>query len=83
MILSLFLPKLFDFQTPYPDFNLNGLNDYAHSKNVLLLMHHENSISKHNYEFHLETAYQLMNKYGYTSVKSGYEGNIIRCGEYH
>ena len=46
-------------------------------------MHHETSFSKHIYEFHLETACQLMNKYGYTSEKSGYEGNIIRCGEYH
>ena len=74
---------VFDFQTPYPDFDLKGLNDYAHSKNVRLMMHHETSASTRNYERHLEAAYQLMNEYGYTSVKSGYVGNIIPRGEYH
>ena len=74
---------VFDFQTPYPDFDLKGLNEYAHSKGVRLQMHHETSASTRNYERHLEAAYQLMNKYGYTSVKSGYVGNIIPRGEYH
>ena len=74
---------VFDFQTPYPDFDLKGLNDYAHSKGVHLQMHHETSASTRNYERHLEAAYQLMNKYGYTAVKSGYVGDIIPRGEYH
>jgi len=74
---------VFDFQTPYPDFDLKGLNDYAHSKGVRLQMHHETSASTRNYERHLEAAYNLMNKYGYNSVKSGYVGNIIPRGEYH
>ena len=56
---------VFDFQTPYPDFDLKGLNDYAHSKGVRLQMHHETSASTRNYERHLEAAYQLMNKYDY------------------
>ncbi|MBQ5979477.1 MAG: glycoside hydrolase family 97 protein [Bacteroidales bacterium] len=74
---------VFDFQTPYPDFDLDGLNEYAHSKGVQLMMHHETSASTRNYERHLEAAYDLMNKYGYNSVKSGYVGNIIPRGEYH
>ena len=74
---------VFDFQTPYPDFDLKGLNDYAHSKGVRLQMHHETSASTRNYERHLEAAYNLMNKYGYTAVKSGYVGDIIPRGEYH
>ena len=74
---------VFDFQTPYPDFDLDGLNEYAHSKGVQLMMHHETSASTRNYERHLEAAYALMNKYGYNSVKSGYVGNIIPRGEYH
>ena len=74
---------VFDFQTPYPDFDLIGLNEYAHSKGIRLQMHHETSASTRNYERHLEAAYQLMNKYGYKSVKSGYVGNIIPRGEYH
>ena len=74
---------VFDYQTPYPDFDLVGLNEYAHSKGVRLQMHHETSASTRNYERHLEAAYQLMNKYGYTSVKSGYVGNIIPRGEHH
>ena len=74
---------VFDFQTPYPDFDIKALNDYAHSKGVSLQMHHETSASTRNYERHLEAAYQLMNKYGYTAVKSGYVGNIIPRGEYH
>ena len=74
---------VFDFQTPYPDFDLQGLNDYAHEKGVRLLMHHETSASTRNYERHLEAAYTLMNRYGYNSVKSGYVGDIIPRGEHH
>ena len=74
---------VFDFVTPYPDFDLKGLNAYAHSKGVKLMMHHETSASLRNYERHMEKAYQLMNDYGYNSVKSGYVGSIIPRGEYH
>ncbi len=74
---------VFDFVTPYPDFDIKALNDYAHSKGVRLMMHHETSASVRNYERHMEAAYSLMNKYGYNSVKSGYVGNIIPRGEHH
>ena len=74
---------VFDFVTPYPDFAIKALNDYAHSKGVRLMMHHETSASVRNYERHMEAAYSLMNKYGYNSVKSGYVGNIIPRGEHH
>ena len=74
---------VFDFQTPYPDFDIKALNEYAHSKGVSLQMHHETSASIRNYERHMEAAYDLMNKYGYTAVKSGYVGNIIPRGEHH
>lgn len=74
---------VFDFVTPYPDFDIKALNDYAHSKGVRIMMHHETSASVRNYERHLEDAYNLMNKYGYNSVKSGYVGNIIPRGEHH
>ena len=74
---------VFDFVTPYPDFDIKMLNEYAHSKGMRLMMHHETSSSARNYERHLEAAYQLMNKYGYNSVKSGYVGNIIPRGEHH
>ena len=74
---------VFDFVTPYPDFDLKALNEYAHSKGVKLMMHHETSASIRNYERHMEEAYQLMNKYGYNAVKSGYVGNIIPRGEHH
>lgn len=74
---------VFDFQTPYPDFDIKMLNEYAHSKGVRLMMHHETSGSIRNYERHLEAAYQLMDKYGYNSVKSGYVGNMIPRGEHH
>ena len=74
---------VFDFVTPYPDFDIKMLNDYAHSKGMRLMMHHETSSSIRNYERHLEAAYDLMDKYGYNSVKSGYVGNIIPRGEYH
>ncbi len=74
---------VFDFVTPYPDFDIKALNDYAHSKGVKLMMHHETSSSVRNYERHLDAAYDLMNKYGYNSVKSGYVGDIIPRGEHH
>lgn len=74
---------VFDFVTPYPDFDIQALNDYAHSKGVRLMMHHETSASIRNYERHLEAAYDLMDRYGYNAVKSGYVGNIIPRGEHH
>ncbi len=74
---------VFDFTTPYPDFDLKALNDYAHSKGVKLMMHHETSSSVVNYERHLEKAYTLMNQYGYDAVKSGYVGDIIPRGDHH
>lgn len=74
---------VFDFVTPYPDFDIKELNDYAHSKGVKLMMHHETSGSTINYERHLEAAYNLMNKYGYDAVKSGYVGDILPQGEHH
>ena len=74
---------VFDFVTPYPDFDLKMLNDYAHSKGVKLMMHHETSSSVMNYERWMEKAYTLMNKYGYDAVKSGYVGDIIPRGEHH
>ena len=74
---------VFDFVTPYPDFDIDMLNEYAHSKGVKLMMHHETSASVRNYERHMEQAYNLMNKYGYNAVKSGYVGNMIPRGEHH
>ena len=74
---------VFDFVTPYPDFDIKALNDYAHSKGVKLMMHHETSSSTLNYERHLESAFNLMNKYGYDAVKTGYVGDIIPRGDYH
>ncbi len=74
---------VFDFVTPYPDFDLPALNAYAHSKGIRLVMHHESSSSTVNYERHMEKAYELMNQYGYDAVKSGYVGNIIPYGEHH
>ncbi len=74
---------VFDFQTPYPDFDLQMLNDYAHAKGVKLLMHHETSSSTQNYERHLEDAFNLMNHYGYDAVKTGYVGDIIPRGDHH
>ena len=74
---------VFDFVTPYPDFDLKGLNEYAHSKGVKLMMHHETSSSTQNYERHMEEAYNLMNKYGYDAVKTGYVGDIIPRGDHH
>lgn len=74
---------VFDFVTPYPDFDIKALNDYAHSKGVRLMMHHETSSSALNYERHLEDAFRLMNKHGYDAVKTGYVGDIIPRGEHH
>lgn len=74
---------VFDFKTPYPDFDLIQLRDYAKSKGVELMMHHETSGSVRNYERHLDEAYQFMVDNGYNSVKSGYVGDIIPRGETH
>lgn len=74
---------VFDFVTPYPDFDIDYLNKYAHEKGVKLMMHHETSSSTQNYERHLEAAFNLMNKYGYDAVKTGYVGDIIPRGEHH
>lgn len=74
---------VFDFVSPYPDFDVKMLNDYAHSKGVRLMMHHETSASVRNYERHLDKAYQFMVDNGYNAVKSGYVGNIIPRGEHH
>ena len=74
---------VFDFLTPYPDFDLPALNAYAHSKGLRLIMHHESSSSTVNYERWMEQAYELMNLYGYDAVKSGYVGDIIPYGEHH
>ena len=74
---------VFDFVTPYPDFDVDMLNEYAASKGVKLMMHHETSGSVRNYERHLDQAYQFMVDHGYNSVKSGYVGDIIPRGEYH
>lgn len=74
---------VFDFTTPYPDFDVIDLNSYAASKGVELMMHHETSSSVRNYERHMDKAYQFMKKHGYNSVKSGYVGDIIPRGEHH
>ena len=74
---------VFDFLTPYPDFDLPALNKYAHEKGIRLIMHHESSASTVNYERWMEKAYNLMNQYGYDAVKSGYVGTIIPFGEGH
>ncbi len=74
---------VFDFVTPYPDFDIDMLNKYANQKGIKLMMHHETSGSARNYERHMEKAYDLMNKYGYNAVKSGYVGNMLPRGEHH
>ena len=74
---------VFDFLTPYPDFDLPALNKYAHEKGIRLIMHHESSASTVNYERWMEKAYNLMNQYGYDAVKSGYVGTIIPFAEGH
>ena len=74
---------VFDFVTAYPDFDVVGLRDYAKSKGVKIMMHHETSGAVRNYERHLDKAYKFMNDNGYTSVKSGYVGDIVPRGDYH
>ncbi|NML64873.1 glycoside hydrolase family 97 protein [Hymenobacter sp. RP-2-7] len=74
---------VFDFVTPYPDFDVPELHRYAASKGVKIIMHHETSSSVRNYERHMEQAYQFMNDNGYDAVKSGYVGNILPRGEHH
>ena len=74
---------VFDFVTPYPDFDVESIQSYAAAKGVEMMMHHETSGSVRNYERHLDTAYQFMVNHGYGSVKSGYVGDIIPRGEYH
>ncbi len=74
---------VFDFLTPYPDFDIDEVHRYAKSKGVKMVMHHESSSSIRNYERHMDKAYQLMNKYDYPAVKSGYVGDIVPRGENH
>lgn len=74
---------VFDFLTPYPDFDMEEIKNYAKSKGIELMMHHETSSSVRNYERHMDAAYKFMNDNGYNSVKSGYVGNIIPRGEHH
>ncbi len=74
---------VFDFVTPYPDFNLTELRDYAKSKNIKLIMHHETSGSTRNYERHLDVAFKFMNDNNYEAVKTGYVGPILPKGFYH
>ncbi|PHK03024.1 alpha-glucosidase, partial [Nostoc linckia z13] len=74
---------VFDFVTPYPDFNVTEIRDYAKAKGVKMIMHHETSSSVRNYERHLDTAYKFMKANGYDAVKSGYVGDILPRGENH
>lgn len=74
---------VFDFVTPYPDFDVQEIHRYAASKGIKMMMHHETSASVRNYERHMDQAYRFMVDNGYTSVKSGYVGDIIPRGEYH
>lgn len=74
---------VFDFVTPYPDFNVAELRDYANSKGVKMMMHHETSSSVRNYERHLDTAFQFMKANNYDAVKTGYVGDIVPIGNYH
>ncbi|GEP50815.1 alpha-glucosidase [Flavobacterium noncentrifugens] len=75
--------EVFDFVTPYPDFDIKAISEYAKSKNVKMIMHHETSGSVANYERHMDRAFENMVKYGYPAVKSGYVGRIIPRGEFH
>jgi len=75
--------EVFDFVTPYPDFDIAAISAYAKSKNVKMIMHHETSGSVANYERHLDRAFENMVKYNYPAVKSGYVGKIIPRGEFH
>lgn len=74
---------VFDFVTPYPDFDVKGIHEYAKSKGVKMIMHHETSGSTRNYERHLDKAFQFMNDNGYDAAKTGYVGNILPLGEHH
>ena len=74
---------VFDFVTPYPDFDVKMLTDYARSKGVRIIMHHETSSAATNYERWLDTAFRFMVNHGYNAVKTGYVGNIIPRGEHH
>ena len=74
---------VFDFVTPYPDFDVKGIHEYAKSKGIKMIMHHETSGSTRNYERHMDKAYQFMKDNGYDAVKSGYVGNILPLGEHH
>ena len=74
---------VFDFVTPYPDFDIDRVNRYAEQKGVQIIMHHETSGSLRNYERHLPAALDLMEKYGMKAIKSGYVGNILPRGEHH
>ncbi len=74
---------VFDFVTPYPDFDVKAISEYAKSKGVYMIMHHETSGSIRNYERHLDAAYKFMNDYGYPAVKQGYVGDIVPRGEHH
>jgi hypothetical protein len=74
---------VFDFLTPYPDFDVKGLHEYAKSKGIKIIMHHETSGSVRNYERHMDKAYQFMKDNGYDAVKSGYVGDILPRGENH
>lgn len=74
---------VFDFVTPYPDFDVKGIHEYAKTKGIKMIMHHETSGATRNYERHLDVAYQFMKDNGYNAVKSGYVGNILPLGEHH
>ncbi|MCR8668093.1 glycoside hydrolase family 97 protein [Aestuariibaculum sp. M13] len=74
---------VFDFVTPYPDFDVDEIQEYANAKGVEMIMHHETSSSVRNYERHLDKAYQFMKDHGYNAVKSGYVGDILPRGENH
>jgi hypothetical protein len=78
-----FKDYVFDFVTPYPDFDVKGIKDYAKSKNIKMIMHHETSGAIRNYERHIDTAYKFMKANGYDAVKSGYVGSIVPVGQNH
>ena len=78
-----FKDEVFDFVSPYPDFDVEAIHQYAKQKGVYMIMHHETSSSVRNYERHLDAAYKFMNDHGYPAVKSGYVGSIIPKGQNH
>lgn len=75
--------NVFDFVSPYPDYDIQYLTKYAQSKGVRLIMHHETSGAVTNYERRMDTAYRFMNLNGINTVKTGYVGKIIPRGEHH